>query len=168
MKKECSVCGKSLGMVSVKYPIKDGDVVCSDCLPKLGYTQKDANMKFLTKFQQVSADDVVRAAAGDADALERISDIVEQKDESKQDREIRKFMERYQLEDLDEKDLVVLRKIATDLAGNGLMKTGMALSFANAGEQLKVTYLSALVEQNWMIIRQLSRMNNALDAISKK
>ena len=73
------------------------------------------------------------------------------------------FMEKYQLEDLDEKDLVVLERIATDLMGKGLMKTGMALSFAKAEEQLKVGYLSALVEQNWMIIRQHSRIAKAIE-----
>lgn len=72
-------------------------------------------------------------------------------------------MEKYQLEDMDEKDLVVLKKIALDLAGNGFFKIGMAFSFAKAEEQAKVSYLSALVEQNWMIIRQLSRLNKNIE-----
>jgi len=33
-------------------------------------------------------------------------------------------MERYQLEDLDQKDLIVLKKIAEDLAGNSFLKQG--------------------------------------------
>lgn len=74
--------------------------------------------------------------------------------EEKQQEKLQKFMDRYQLEDLDEKDLVVLQRIATDLTGNTWFKAGMALSFAKAEEQAKVTYLSALAEQNWMIIRQ--------------
>lgn len=41
----------------------------------------------------------------------------------------------------------------------------MALSFAKAEEQAKVTYLSALVEQNWMIIRQLSRLNKNIEEL---
>ena len=48
---------------------------------------------------------------------------------SKQDIELKKFMDKYQLEDLVEKDLVVLRRIASDLAGNSFFKAGMALSF---------------------------------------
>lgn len=83
--------------------------------------------------------------------------------EDKQQKELEKFMDKYQLEDLDEKDLVVLRKIASDLAGNNFFKAGLALSFAKAEEQAKVTYLSTLVEQNWMIIRQLSRLNKKLE-----
>lgn len=83
--------------------------------------------------------------------------------EDKQQKELEKFMDKYQLEDLDEKDLVVLRKIASDLAGNNFFKAGLALSFAKAEEQAKLTYLSTLVEQNWMIIRQLSRLNKKLE-----
>ena len=83
--------------------------------------------------------------------------------EDKEDRKLQEFMERYQLEDLDEKDLIVLQRIAADLSGNKWFKTGMALSFAKAEEQAKVGYLSALVEQNWMIIRQLSRLNKNLE-----
>lgn len=49
---------------------------------------------------------------------------------------------------------IQVKNISTDLAGLGLMKTGMALSFAKSEEQAKVGYLSALVEQNWILIKQ--------------
>ncbi|GAE32832.1 hypothetical protein [Halalkalibacter hemicellulosilyticus] len=88
--------------------------------------------------------------------------------QSKQDKQIAKFMDKYQLEDLDEKDLAVLSRVANDLAGNGLFKAGMALSFAKAEEQAKVTYLSAIVEQNWMMIRQLSRLNKNIEELKNK
>lgn len=83
--------------------------------------------------------------------------------EEKQQEQLDKFMEKYQLEDLDEKDLIVLQRIAGDLAGNNLLKAGMALSFAKAEEQAKVTYLSTLVEQNWMVIRLLGRLNKNIE-----
>lgn len=88
--------------------------------------------------------------------------------ENKQAKKIQEFMDKYQLEDLDEKDLVVLQRIASDLAGNNFFKAGMALSFAKAEEQAKVTYLSALTEQNWMIIRQLSRLNKNIEKLLDK
>lgn len=88
--------------------------------------------------------------------------------EEKEQEKLQQFMERYQLEDLDEKDLLVLNKIATDLAGNSWFKAGMALSFAKAEEQAKVGYLSALVEQNWMITRQLSRLNKNIEKLLDK
>lgn len=82
--------------------------------------------------------------------------------EEKEAKEIEKFMERYGLDSLAPEDLNTVRKIAQDLAGNGCFKAGMALSFAKAEEQAKVTYLSALVEQNWLIINQLSRISELL------
>ena len=87
----------------------------------------------------------------------------EEKRIRKEKEEMQKFMDKYQLNDLSDKDLVILKRIANDLAGNGFFKAGMALSFAKAEEQAKVTYLSALVEQNWMIIRLLSEINSKLD-----
>ncbi len=89
------------------------------------------------------------------------------KDE-KEEEKLLEFMERYQLEDLDNKDMVVLKRIANDLVGNNFFKAGMAFSFAKAEEQAKVSYLSALVEQNWMIVRQLSRLNKNIEAMQEK
>lgn len=89
-------------------------------------------------------------------------------EEEKQNELLEKFMQKYQLEELDGKDLVILKRIAVDLAGNGFFKAGMALSFAKGEEQAKVTYLSALVEQNWMIIRQLSRLNKNIEELKNK
>ena len=83
--------------------------------------------------------------------------------EEKQRREIEVFKQKYGLDSLDERDLRIVNSIAGDLAGNGFLKAGMALSFAKAEEQAKVTYLSALVEQNWLIINQLSRINQNLE-----
>lgn len=91
----------------------------------------------------------------------------ENKEEKKQ-QEIEKFMERYQLDEISVQDLVIIKKIATDLMGNNLLKAGMALSFAKAEEQAKVTYLSALVEQNWIMIRQLSNISSKLDKLIEK
>lgn len=87
---------------------------------------------------------------------------------TKEDKQFEKFMERYQLEDLDEKDLVVLQRIANDLFGKGLIKTSMALTFAKIEEQAKVAYLSALVEQNWILMRQLSRLNKNIEKLIEK
>lgn len=88
--------------------------------------------------------------------------------EDKKQQEINKFMEKYQLEEIDDKDLVIIKKIATDLIGNNLLKAGMALSFAKAEEQAKVSYLSALVNQNWIMIRQLNNISNKLDKLLDK
>lgn len=53
----------------------------------------------------------------------------EDKKKLKEQEEIQKFMNKYQLQDLNEKDLTILRRIADDLFATGLIKTGLALSF---------------------------------------
>lgn len=88
--------------------------------------------------------------------------------EDKKQQEINSFIEKYQLDEIDDKDLIIIKKIATDLIGNNLLKAGMALSFAKAEEQAKVSYLSALVNQNWIMIRQLSNISNKLDKLLDK
>lgn len=60
----------------------------------------------------------------------------------------------YDENEIKQKNLEDLKKIGRDLAGQGLMKAGLALSFASADKQATVGYLSTLVRQNWIIIRQ--------------
>lgn len=88
--------------------------------------------------------------------------------EEKQAEEIQKFVDKYGLDALSSEDLTIVKRIAGDLAGNGFLKAGLALSFAKAEEQAKVTYLSALVEQNWLIMNQLSRLNRNLEKLENK
>jgi hypothetical protein len=88
--------------------------------------------------------------------------------EEKQQKELEKFKARYGLEDLNPQDLAVIQRVAQDLLANNIFKAGLALSFAKAEEQAKVTYLSALVEQNWVIMNQLSRLNKNLEKLLSK
>lgn len=88
--------------------------------------------------------------------------------EEKQEKLMQDFMDKYQLDNINENDLEIIKRISSDLAANGLFKIGMALSMAKAEEQAKVTYLSALVDQNWMIIRQLSNLNDKIEKMEKK
>lgn len=67
---------------------------------------------------------------------------------------------------IKQKNLENLRRIARDLIGNKWFKVGMALSFAKGEEQAKVTYLSALVEQNWILIRQQEQMIQLLERVA--
>ena len=72
------------------------------------------------------------------------------------------FMQKYRLTEIDAEDMAMIEEIAADLAGLGLMKAGMALSLANSAEQATVGYLSAVVKQNWIIIRKLSEISSRL------
>ena len=85
--------------------------------------------------------------------------------ETKEDKVARKtqaMMEKYGLEYLDQKDLESVRNIGYALMGNGMIEFGTALSGSGV-DVAKMSYLRALVEQNWIIIRQLDRLNKKLD-----
>lgn len=77
-------------------------------------------------------------------------------------------LENYSVDDVHKKNTANLQRIAQDLMGNKFFKMGMAFSFARAEEQAKVTYLSAMVEQNWILIRQNEIIIKELQALSKK
>lgn len=75
------------------------------------------------------------------------------------------FMEYYQLTDMNESDLIVLQRITNAMAGNKIGHIGEILK----GEcDVKTVYLSAIVEQNFMMIKQLSELNSKLDKIINK
>lgn len=90
--------------------------------------------------------------------------------EEKAEKQLRQLLSKYGLEDMqtiDQKDRESVQKIILDLAGTGLMRAGMAMSFGKAEEQVKVQSLTALIEQNWIIIRQLDRITQRLDDLRK-
>jgi hypothetical protein len=88
--------------------------------------------------------------------------------EDKRAQEEKEFLEKYGLENLNPEDMKILKRITSDLAGNKWFKAGMALSFARAEEQAKVTYLSSLVEQNWLLIRKLDDISKKLGQVINK
>lgn len=72
-------------------------------------------------------------------------------------------MQKYGLEDLrDDRDFKSCKNIAADLAGNKLMEVGSLLK-GNPSDAAKMSYLHAIIEQNFIIIRQLDRIANLLD-----
>ena len=59
----------------------------------------------------------------------------------------------------DPRDQAAVRNIATELAGNGLMALGITFN-GKAEDVAKINLLRTLVEQNWIIIRQLDGLAN--------
>lgn len=88
--------------------------------------------------------------------------------EEKRARAEQEMMQKFGLDRLSQKDVQSCKKIINDLAGTGMMKAGIALSFGKAEDQCKIAYLSAMVEQNWIIIRQLDELNKRLDWMMKQ
>jgi len=88
--------------------------------------------------------------------------------ESKEEKKARKeqeLLQKYGLNDLsNSSDIESVRKIVAELAGTGMMEAGMTLSLgAKPEDSLPVYYQRAIVEQNFIIIRQLDRISKALD-----
>lgn len=76
-----------------------------------------------------------------------------------------KLLEKYGLETLgDSKDAKSVKKIINEMFGTGLMETGMTLNLkAKPEEKLQVYYQRAIMEQNFIIIRQLDKIAKLLD-----
>lgn len=85
----------------------------------------------------------------------------QEKIKQKEEKELQEFMERFALTGIDERDLKNLRSIKTGLSGTGLMAFGNLLQ----GSKHTVTesYLSVIIEQNWMLLKELQRIRETLE-----
>lgn len=80
------------------------------------------------------------------------------------DDNLRKFMKTHGLDALNREDAEMARMIAKQLLGNDLIQLGTALSFTGRREDVAImSYLSSIVEQNWMIINQLNKLNKNIE-----
>ncbi len=77
-------------------------------------------------------------------------------------------MEGYDTAEIKKQNSKNLKQIAKDIVGNKWFKAGMALSFASADKQATVGYLSAIVNQNWILIRQNELIIRLLEGTPKK
>lgn len=78
--------------------------------------------------------------------------------DAKKEEKLNAMMAKYGLESLSPEYREKVKDINDELLGMGFMEAGMKLSMAKSEDQLKVSYLHALVEQNWMIIRLLDEI----------
>lgn len=78
--------------------------------------------------------------------------------EEKKARRIQELLDKYGLQDLsDPRDLESVKRISESLLGNKAIELGNL--FAGSGaDDVKMSYLSAIVEQNWIIIRLLDKL----------
>lgn len=58
----------------------------------------------------------------------------------------------------DPEDFASVKKIASELQGSGIMETGLKLSMAKAEVQLPISLQRTIVEQNFIMIRQLDKI----------
>ncbi|NMH67279.1 hypothetical protein HF072_00475 [Bacillus sp. RO3] len=67
------------------------------------------------------------------------------------------YIERYDLSGLSQQDLI--RSIAKDISESGLTKSGLS-GKTNVHLEAQILYLETLVEQNWLILKQLEKLNS--------
>lgn len=86
--------------------------------------------------------------------------------EEKQARKEQEILAKYGLTSLTHTtDIESVKKIVNELVGTGMMEAGMKLSMsAKAEDQLQVCYQRAIMEQNFIIIRQLDRLAHLLES----
>lgn len=86
----------------------------------------------------------------------------ESKDEKKE-RKAQEMLSKYGLDCLsDPKDLEAVKNIQYSLMGNKMIELGAALQ-GNGVDAAKMSYLNAIMQQNYIIIRQLDRIAKALE-----
>jgi hypothetical protein len=82
---------------------------------------------------------------------------------AKQEQKVQMMLQRYGLQDLsDPRDIQAVRNIATSLSGNKLIEVGTLLQ-GNGVDPAKLSYLNAIMEQNFIIIRQLDKLTKLLE-----
>lgn len=84
---------------------------------------------------------------------------------SKEEKKAAKMQEmanKYNLCDINPKDLETIKSINYELMGTGLMEFGTLLT-GKAEDNVKIAYLNTLIQQNWIIIRQLDEISKKLD-----
>ena len=83
--------------------------------------------------------------------------------EEKKAAKVEALLNRYGLQELsDQRDLDSVRNIATNLMGNKLVELGAALQ-GNGADAAKLSYMNAIMEQNFIMIRQLDRIAKKLE-----
>ena len=84
--------------------------------------------------------------------------------QDKQMQKLMKLLQKYGVEDMtDPRDFAAVQRVAWNLAGNKAIEFGTLLQ-GNSADSAKMSYLNAIVEQNFIIIRQLDRIARKMGA----
>lgn len=75
---------------------------------------------------------------------------------------MREIAKKYHLDDINPKDLEAIQNINYELMGTGLMEFGTLLT-GKSEDNVKIAYLNTLIQQNWIIIRQLDEISKKID-----
>ena len=76
----------------------------------------------------------------------------------------KKVLEKYELTELSNEYINAVKNINSELAGSGLSEFGNLLApDQNTSLRVQTQFLNAIVQQNWIIIRQLNDINKKLE-----
>jgi len=79
--------------------------------------------------------------------------------EEKQARKTTEILRKFGVEELsDPRDVAAVKEIAAEMAGNKMIEAGASLQGSGV-DAAKLSYLRILMEQNFIIIRQLDRLS---------
>lgn len=76
-----------------------------------------------------------------------------------------KRMEIYDITDLPDEYNAAIIRITNSLGANKLISAGTALSLKNPVDTATLTYLESIIEQNFVIMRQLQHISDKLDKL---
>lgn len=85
-----------------------------------------------------------------------------EKKEQKREEKLKAIASKYHLEDINPKDLEAIKNINSELLGTGMLEFGTLLT-GKAEDNVKISYLNTLIQQNWIIIRQLDEISKKLN-----
>lgn len=83
--------------------------------------------------------------------------------QAEREEKLNQIMAKYELNELEDKYKNAVSSINLELSGTGAMELGNMLSFdEKTAARLNNYYMNALIQQNWIIIRQLDDINKKL------
>lgn len=85
-----------------------------------------------------------------------------EKKEQKREEKLKAIASKYHLENINPKDLEAIKDINSELLGTGMLEFGTLLT-GKAEDNVKISYLNTLIQQNWIIIRQLDEISKKLN-----
>ncbi len=86
--------------------------------------------------------------------------------ETKEEKQVRKAQEvlaKYGLNNLSFEYADAVKNISLELAGTDAIEVGSLFSGMKNEDILKTSYLNAIMQQNWILIRQLDEISKKLD-----
>ena len=88
----------------------------------------------------------------------------EEEKQAIRDEKMNKIMAKYELSNLSSKYSNAVKNINSELTGSGLSEFGNLLNpDTNTALKVQIQFLNAIVQQNWIIIRQLDEISKKLD-----